>query len=304
MLLVTGATGRIGHFVRTSAAARGVEMTCQSRRDISAQTHGRWLQWTPGEPEGEQELHGVQAIIHLAGATPTAGTPSLDDDGFTQANCLTALSVLKAAARHGVRRVLLASSASVYGPPMFENQTFSEEAALSPTTPYARSKVAMEEVVANFAATPGAPELCVLRIANVAGADQLLQNARKATAQAPLTLDRFQSGKSALRSYIGPRHLGDTLLSLATHPAALPPVINVAAAEPVRMADILKEMAARRPCHWRYRDAGEHAIERVVVDVAKLENLVGPYTPDNASADLVEQACIAWDNEELGMANA
>ena len=47
-----------------------------------------------------------------------------------------------------------------------------------------------------------------LRIGNVAGADQLLLNAARATDAAPLRLDRLEGGAALSRSYIGPGALG------------------------------------------------------------------------------------------------
>ena len=297
MIVVTGATGRIGRSVRTSSIAEHIPILCQSRRHLPFDQNTPWFQWIPGKAEGESSLENATAILHLAGTTPTGGT-IVDDAQFESANVQMALSVLDAAARHAIPRVLLASSASVYGRPLSEEQVFGEDTPLQPLNAYGRSKMAMERAALSFTAPKDTPEICILRIANVAGADQLLQNALRAGPENPMELDRFPSGHGPLRSYIGPQSLGDTLLKIAGHPAPLPKILNIAAAPPVRMDDLLRALEAHSPVPWRYRIASKTAIERVVVDTRRLDAVYPVPVSGDACADMVAQALAARESEE------
>jgi hypothetical protein len=125
------------------------------------------------------------------------------------------------------------------------------------------------------AAGPDAPGVTLLRIGNLAGADMLAGSA----AGGAVTLDRFASGSGPVRSYVGPATLARVLAALAARagaglpavlPPVLPPVLNVAEPGGIAMADLLR--AAGIGFGWRPAPAG--AIERVVLDVARLAALV------------------------------
>lgn len=278
-VLVTGATGRIGEMLRqrlTRGAVAGADIRLQTRHATDrAAGHGSWVTWSLGDGGTAAALDGVHTVLHLAGITPTAGTDH-DEADFTRINADMTLDLLDRAARQGVRRVLVASSAAVYGAPPGD-APLRETDPLAPANPYGRSKAAMERAVGDWADRHGEVETCCLRIANVAGADQLVAAALKATADDPMMLDRFEgSGHAPLRSYVGPDDLAGMLLALALHPGPLPRCLNVAAPGAVRLDDLLDALGAGRgaPVPWQPRPAPAHAIERVVLDTARLADLV------------------------------
>jgi UDP-glucuronate 4-epimerase len=81
-------------------------------------------------------------VIHLAaraGVRPSIEDPEL----YQRANVLGTLNILEAARQHGVKKVVLASSSSVYG--VNSKIPFAEgDAVLSAISPYAASKLATE----------------------------------------------------------------------------------------------------------------------------------------------------------------
>jgi UDP-glucuronate 4-epimerase len=86
--------------------------------------------------------HGIEGVIHLAAKAGVR--PSIEDPiGYSHANVTGTASVLHASTRAGCKRVIVASSSSVYG-----NNTkapFAEEDAVEhPISPYAATKRASE----------------------------------------------------------------------------------------------------------------------------------------------------------------
>jgi UDP-glucose 4-epimerase len=94
---------------------------------------------------------------------------SLDNPaGCYLTNVLGSLHVLEAARREGVRRVVLASSCAVYGD---HQGPVAEDAASRPMSPYAQSKLAMEDLARLYASTFSLETVC-LRLFNVYGPRQ------------------------------------------------------------------------------------------------------------------------------------
>lgn len=88
------------------------------------------------------ERAAPDAVIHLAGLSHVGSSWS-ELAAYFQVNVLGAENVLDAAAG---RRVVVASSAEVYGAVPEAAQPISEETPLAPASPYAMSKAALERV--------------------------------------------------------------------------------------------------------------------------------------------------------------
>ena len=229
-LAILGAGGRVGSLLRGSGAMRGASWFSR-RGGGGAQAWDLLADTRP--PQG---LRGAGVMICLAGAAPEA---ELSED------CRLALAAVRAAAAAGIGHVLIASSIAVYGA---RGAPWREDAALRPRNAYGRAKVHMEAALLDHAAR-GGPQICLLRLGNVVGADAI--SAAIAGGQT-ITLDRCRDGGSPLRSVIGPVTLARVLLALATRAgsgAGLPPVLNLAQPGPVEMAALCA--AAGRDFVWR-----------------------------------------------------
>ena len=152
-----------------------------------------------------------------------------------------------------------------------------------PVSDYGRAKLEMEQVVLK----QDYPVSC-LRIGNVAGADQLLENAARLLPEASLVLDRFSDGKSPVRSYIGPATLAQLLNSLAEAVAAgrtLPELMNISAPQPVAMAQLLEA----GNINFTYREALPGAIPSVVLATDLLDGIHRFGQNDSAPTEMYRQ---------------
>lgn len=167
--LVTGASGFVGSRLSARLAAAGHEVV------------GTFLGCAPGMPVADLpgvELREVdlrdfeasreamrrvdpQVIIHLAGLSHVGDSWQALADYF-QVNVLGTENLLRAAEG---RRVVMASSAEVYGLVPEDEQPLSEQRQLAPQSPYAMTKAAAERLV-----LPGGG--VVVRSFNVVGAGQ------------------------------------------------------------------------------------------------------------------------------------
>jgi UDP-glucose 4-epimerase len=115
----------------------------------------------------ESAMQGVEAVVHLAAVCLNKSisdpTESLD------VNLLGTQNVYDAAARASVRRIVYASSASVYGNPL--SLPMLEEGPLAPLTPYCIAKLAGEQLL-SFYAQRSKMSWLALRFFNVYGPGQ------------------------------------------------------------------------------------------------------------------------------------
>ena len=111
--------------------------------------------------------HGTEAVMHFAAATYVGESVTNPDHHYGN-NIGGTLSLLRAMREAGVQRMLFSSTCATYGdnpkPPM------NEEAAQIPCSPYARTKLAVEWMIRDFAHAYGLG-FTILRYFNAAGAD-------------------------------------------------------------------------------------------------------------------------------------
>lgn len=130
-VLITGGTGFTGRYMHAELSANGYEVTnlqCNLMDYVDL----------------EAEVHRLQPnyVVHLAGIAFVAHQTPMD---FYETHVLGTLNLLKALATKGgsdLRKVLLASSANVYGNSIAGQYT--ESTPLKPANDYAVSKLAME----------------------------------------------------------------------------------------------------------------------------------------------------------------
>ena len=114
-------------------------------------------------------VQGCSAVAHLAAVASVQA--SVDDPvGTHQSNFVGTLNVCEAMRQHGVKRVLFASSAAVYGN-NGEGQAIAEDTAKAPLTPYAADKLASEHYLDFYRRQHGL-EPAIFRFFNLFGPRQ------------------------------------------------------------------------------------------------------------------------------------
>jgi UDP-glucose 4-epimerase len=123
---------------------------------------------------GDQELmkrlideQSVDAIIHFAGSIVVPESVS-DPLGYYFNNTVKSRALIEAAVKAGVRHFIFSSTAAVYGMP--KAVPVAEDAELTPISPYGRSKLMTEMMLADTAVAHDF-KYVALRYFNVAGAD-------------------------------------------------------------------------------------------------------------------------------------
>ncbi len=174
--LVTGGGGFIGSHVVDELLARGhavkvLDNFSTGRRQNIAHFADD-VELVEGDVRSYERANtavkGVDVVIHLA-ALPSVPRSVQDPLTTTEVNVTGTLNVLLAARDREVRRVVLASSSSVYGANNFLPKH--EELIPHPISPYGVSKLAAEQYAMAFNAVYGL-ETVALRYFNVFGPRQ------------------------------------------------------------------------------------------------------------------------------------
>ena len=173
-VLVTGGAGYIGsHMVlRLADAGQAVVVldNLTTGFDWAIDHRATFVRGNAGDMELVGRIiaeHGITEIVHFAGSIVVPESVS-DPLKYYANNTATSRNLIEAAVRGGVKHFIFSSTAAVYGNAGLE--PVAETSQLMPESPYGRSKLMTELMLADVAAahplTYG-----VLRYFNVAGAD-------------------------------------------------------------------------------------------------------------------------------------
>ena len=176
-VLVTGGAGFIGSNLVRALLARGDEVrvldnfSTGNRANLADLTQD--VELVEGELRSYERVHNavreVEVVFHL-GALGSVPRSVQDPLTSSAVNVEGTLNVLLAARDEGVRRVVFASSSSIYG-----NQAelpLRESMAPDPISPYGVAKLAAERYCVSFSRVYDALEAVVLRYFNVFGPRQ------------------------------------------------------------------------------------------------------------------------------------
>ena len=155
-VLMTGGAGFIGSHLVDALVARGdtvrvLDNFSTGRREnlVAVQDQIELVEGDLRDPDAvAQAVNGVDLVFHQ-GALPSVPRSVADPLTSHEVNSTGTLRLLLAARDAGVRRVVVASSSSVYG----DTPTLPkvEMMATSPRSPYAISKLASEQYAGSFA---------------------------------------------------------------------------------------------------------------------------------------------------------
>ncbi|MEV0357267.1 NAD-dependent epimerase/dehydratase family protein [Nocardia sp. NPDC050697] len=202
---MTGANGYLGRAVVAALRRRGHEPVPMVRAPGRVGESGSVRVADLHDPPSLRDaVRGVDAVCHLAGRT-RARESLTDPLGYFRTNATGTLALLDAMERAGLRRIVFASTGSVYGTPGHRSP--------APPHPYAASKLAAELALESFTAI-------TLRMLNIAGgADpdptRLLPRALTAAGcGTPLTV---HGDGSAVRDYLHITDAADAFAATVDH---------------------------------------------------------------------------------------
>jgi nucleoside-diphosphate-sugar epimerase len=176
-VLVTGGAGFIGshiaaHLLDQGYRVRVLDNFATGRRS-NVLTVGDDAELIEGDIQSYERVNkavaGCDVVLHQA-ALPSVPRSVQDPLTSNATNVIGTLNVLLAARDHGVRRVVVASSSSVYGSST-STEARREDQAATPISPYATAKLAGEGYARSFYEVYGL-ETVALRYFNVFGPRQ------------------------------------------------------------------------------------------------------------------------------------
>ena len=167
-VLVTGATGFTGGHLAAALSGRGTDVRALVRDTARAEPlrkHG--IELVAGDladPAAiDRAVRGVDLVYHIAAIYRQAG---LADERYRAINAVAVRTVIEAAGRHGVRRVVHCSTVGVHGD--VEHPPANEDAPLKPGDVYQRTKLE-GEAVARQASVDTGVEVVIARPTGIYG---------------------------------------------------------------------------------------------------------------------------------------
>ena len=268
-VLVTGGGGFIGTHL------------CQYLHDSGHQVVSLDVIHTGGHPwecitadvRDALQFDGIDAIVHLAAQISVPRSIENPDETLS-VNVDGTASLISAAEAAGVKRIIFASSAAIYGD--CEQIPVSEQAPLIPQSPYAVSKIIGEEMFRKAEI-----ESCSLRFFNVYGPGQSSEGGYAAVI--PAFKKAIELGKECtifgdgtqVRDFI---HVHDLvrIISLALDIDRLPSEMNIASGKGtslLELIEILKELnpEMQTPLFGEERSGDIHTS---IADISRLLNVL------------------------------
>jgi UDP-glucose 4-epimerase len=252
--LVTGGAGFIGshvveQLVRDGHAVRVLDDLSTGQPANLATVRSR-IEFVEGDIRDRQAVRramaGVEYVIHEA-AWRSVPKSMKDPCGYVETNVLGTAHVLEEARSAGVRRVVFASSSSVYGET--DRLPLREDQLAAPISPYGLSKLSGEQHCQLFARSFGL-ETVALRYFNVFGPRQSLESEYAVVVpkfitcllqnqSPPVHGDGLQS-----RDFTFIANVVDATVKASTAPAVSGEVFNVACGEDHSVLELLDELNA------------------------------------------------------------
>jgi UDP-glucuronate 4-epimerase len=319
-ILITGGAGFIGSHLVERCLSRGHAVTvlddfndyyppALKRANIAAaRSKGAF-----GVVEGDLRDKALAArllaerkpdvVVHLAaraGVRPSWADPFLYHD----VNVTGALRLLEAMREAGVRRMVFASSSSVYG--NADTVPFREDAeSLHPISPYGATKLMGEHYLRVFHELEGFEAVC-LRLFTAYGPRQRPDMAIRLFARAILRGDPvplFGDG-TMQRDFTYVDDIVDGVMAAVERPPAGFHVINLGGARTVEVRAVVDLLAKAigRPARIETKPAPPGDVRRTYADVTKARRLLG-FNPTVDVAEGIERFLAWYRSEKCRIAN-
>jgi len=164
----------VGSHACKSLARAGEEIVVLDNLSTGHRWAVKWGEFFLGDLRNEEGLkscfrkYPIEAVMHFA-ALSLVGESQRKPEEYYINNVYGTLNLLKVMREFNVKMIVFSSSAAVYGEP--EQIPIPEDHPLRPINVYGRTKVMMEQIMADFEKAYGF-RYAALRYFNAAGADQ------------------------------------------------------------------------------------------------------------------------------------
>lgn len=291
--LVTGGAGFIGSHIAETLLKQGASVRILDNLATGRESNIKALQGLPGElnvitgdlrdsTTVRAAAEGVEVIFHQ-GALASVTRSISDPVQSLETNIIGTQNVLLAARDLGVRRVVYASSSSVYG----NTPTLPKHEAMptAPMSPYAVQKLTGEQLCGVFTRIYGL-ETVALRYFNVFGPRQ------DPTSEYAAVIPRFVSALLArqrpvvfgdgeqTRDFTYIKNVVQANLLAATAQEAVGEAMNIGCGEQIALNDVLNMACNLLDTHIRaeYREPRPGDVRDSLADISKARRLLG-YQP-------------------------
>jgi nucleoside-diphosphate-sugar epimerase len=246
-ILVTGATGFLGHMLSTRLVTEGLRVRGTLLNSETPDALVLGVEPTVIEPvrastPWRQALLSIETVIHLAARVHVMHENAQDPlKEFRIVNTAGTEHLAREAAHAGVKRFIFMSTIGVNG----DNSgdcPFTETSPPHPHNDYSISKYEAEQTLLQISSETGM-EVVILRAPLVYGPanpGNFLSLLHVVTKGIPLPLASIRNARSMI--YVG--NLVDALATCATHPAAAGQIFLVSDGEDVTTPDLLRRTAS------------------------------------------------------------
>ena len=251
--LVTGATGAVGPQVVYALHHAGYQVRTFSLDASPPGMFSGGVEVLSGDVTDllavQSAMQDVDTVVHLAALLHLMNPPVELRDKYERVNVGGTATVVEAAAKAGVKRVVLFSTIAVYG--QTEGRVLNECSPVHPDTYYAKTKLAAEQAVLDAWCFDGQPLGTVLRLSAVYGA-RIKGNYRRLV-QA-LARGRFIpiGNGSNRRTLVYDKDVARAAVLAMQHPAAAGKIYNVTDGQIYMFDEIIKAICSaigRTPPH-------------------------------------------------------
>ena len=173
IILVTGGAGYIGSHTIKALLSRGYEVVALDNLSVGHREFVLCEEFVKADLLDREALervfqkYPIRSVIHFAAKT-AVGESVENPEVYYYNNVVGTLNLLSAMRAHGVGEIVFSSSAAVYGDP--ERIPIPEDHPKRPKSPYGRTKLMMEEILADYSRAYGI-KYVALRYFNAAGSD-------------------------------------------------------------------------------------------------------------------------------------
>jgi len=281
-VLVTGATGAVGPRVVWALHAGKYHIRTLSLENAPVSTMPDGVEVRLGDVADEatvqSAMKGIDIVMHLAALVHSANPEPKLRVQYEHTNVAGTVAVVGAAAKAGVKRILFFSTITVYG--SSEGRLLDENSPTHPSTLYAQTKLAAEQIVLKARGSDDRPIGTVLRLAAVYGSRLKGNYERLARALAHKFFIPIGDGRNR-RTLIYDRDVAQAAVLAAEHPDAAGRIYNLTDGSFHELKEIIAAICTalgRKPPRFSVPSALAFITAGILENAARLVGRSSPIT--------------------------